>query len=222
MTLEIQNPSNGRQSRNLVSGLQDPKSIEEAFDIADEEILSPDELAQIWAERAHVLAEEPPSTATGQTMDLLVFWLSDERHGIEVTNVREIHPLEQLTPVPRTPDFVAGVFSARGRILSVLDLRPFFGLPALNLSDQTKILVVTNTNSNSDAAQSTEFMEVGILADQVEDVVTIFKETIEPPLTTHTGTRAEYIQGITPDMLVVLKLNALLNDERLIVQEEIL
>ncbi len=201
---------------------QDLKSIEEAFDIENEETLSPTELVKIWTERAHALAEEPPAPVTGQTVDLLVFWLSGERHGIEVTNVREIYPLEQLTPVPRTPDFVAGVFSARGRILSVIDLRPFFGLPTLNLSDQTKIIVVSNTNPTSNTAQSTKLMEVGILADKVDDVVTVFKEAIAPPLTTHTGTRADHIQGIAPDMLVVLNLNALLSDERLIVQEEVL
>jgi purine-binding chemotaxis protein CheW len=65
-------------------------------------------------------------------------------------------------------------------------------------------------------------LEVGILADEVADVITIFKEDIQPPLTTHTGVRAEYIQGITADLLVVLNLTALLSDKRLIIQEELL
>jgi purine-binding chemotaxis protein CheW len=183
-----------------------------------EEALSPQELAQIWAKRAYELAEEPPAPTLGQTMDLLVFWLAGERYGLEVTNVREIYPLEQLTPVPRTPNFVAGVFSARGRILSVVDLRAFMGLPATDLSDQTKIIVVGSTNSTSEPVQ----MEIGLLADEVADVLTVFKEDIDPPLTTHTDTRTEYIQGVTTDLLVVLDLNTLLNDKRLIVHEEII
>ncbi len=219
-----------------------------------EERLSPEQLAEIWARRAYALAKEPPAEATGQTVDLLVFWLGQERYGIEVTNVREIYPLEQLTPVPRTPDFVAGVFSARGRILSVIDLRAFFGLPAPAKNgagqkgmDQSKIIVVTNTDPTSthtgtgETAQPTgqvkappalqrgEKVEIGILADEVADVVTIFEEDIEPPLTghgdasaTHAGARTEYIQGVTADMLVILSLNILLNDERLIVQEEVM
>jgi purine-binding chemotaxis protein CheW len=195
-----------------------------SFATQDEDMLSPAELEEIWARRAYELAQEPPASAIGQTMDLLVFWLGKERYGIDVTGVREIYPLEQLTPVPRTPNFVTGVFSARGRILSVIDLSTFFDLPAVGLSDETKIIVVTNTNLRSGNGQipSREVLEVGILADEVTDVITVFKEDIQPPLTTHTGVRADYMQGITNDLLVVLNLNALLSDKRLIIQEELL
>jgi purine-binding chemotaxis protein CheW len=180
--------------------------------------LDPADLARLWARRAYELAEEPPPPATGQTLDLLIFTLNGERYGLDVSNVREIYPLQQLTPVPRTPDFVTGVFSARGRILSIVDLRSFMGLPAIGLSDQTKIIVVANTDPASETVQ----MEIGLLADEVADVITIFKADIEPPLTGHTEARLEYIQGVTTDLLVVVDLNALLSDKRLIVYEEIL
>ena len=192
------------------------------FDPQEEQSLSPAELAEVWARRAYELAQEPPAPATGRTLDLLVFWLGKERYGIEVTNVREIHPLEQLTPVPRTPNFVAGVFSARGRILSVIDLCAFFDLPAIGLSDQTKIIVASNSTTANSQYTDGQMLEVGILADEVADVTTIFKDDIQPPLTTHTGVRAEYIQGITSDLLVVLNLDALLTDKRVIIQEELL
>jgi purine-binding chemotaxis protein CheW len=163
------------------------------------------------------LAEEPLALATSETVDLLLFRLGGERYGLEVTGVREIYPLERLTPVPRTPPFVAGVFSARGRILSVIDLRAFFGLPAVGLSDQTKIMVVAPTDLTSELAA----LEVGLLADEVIDVMTLRQEDIEPPLTASGGNRADYIQGITADLLVVLNLKTLLNDQRLIVHEEV-
>ena len=84
--------------------------------------------------------------------------------------------------------------------------------------NQAKIVVVTNTDLSSATAQ----MEVGLLVEEVNDVVTIFKEDIEPPLITHTGAYFEHLWGITADMLVVLNLNALLSDKRLIVFEELL
>ncbi len=185
-----------------------------------DETISPAELAEILARRAYNLAEEPPAAVTGETMDLLVFRLGSERYAFEVNNAREIYPLEQLTRVPRTPDFVAGVFSARGRILSVIDLRAFFGLPGLPITgdDLSKIMVVANTDTASETAQ----MEVGLLVDEVLDVVTIFRADLEPPLMTHTGVRGDIIQGVTADLLVALNLNALLSDKRLIVQEELL
>jgi purine-binding chemotaxis protein CheW len=199
---------------------QDPAS----FETQDEDTLSLSELEEVWARRAYELAQEPPAPAAGHTVDLLVFWLGKERYGLDVTSVREIYPLEQLTPVPRTPNFVTGVFSARGRILSVIDLSTFFDLPAVGISDETKIVVVSNNNTRSGNGHisNREVLDVGILADEVTDVITVFKEDIQPPLTTHTGVRADYMQGITTDLLVVLNLDALLSDKRLIIQEELL
>jgi purine-binding chemotaxis protein CheW len=190
-----------------------------------EDTLSPAALAEIWARRAYELAQEPPEESAGKTLDLLVFWLGKERYGFEVTNVREIYPLEQLTPVPRTPGFVAGVFSARGRILSVIDLAAFFELPrparVKGEASPAKIIVVANDDASGKRAAG-PMVEVGILADEVADVVTIFKQDIQPPLAAHSGVRAEYIQGLTADLLVVLNLNTLLSDKRLIIQEELI
>ena len=192
------------------------------FEMQEDLSLDSEELVEVWARRAYELALEPPAPVTGKTLDLLVFWLGKERYGVPVSYIREIYPLEQLTPVPRTPSFVAGVFSARGRILSVIDLSAFFELPAIKQSAQTKIIVVADSDLSAGNMQRNNILEVGILADEVADVVTIFKEDIQPPLTTHTGLRAEYIQGITSDLLVVLNLDALLSDHRLIIQEELL
>lgn len=224
MTSQPKNSTNG-QSAELPPPEPESQILDSQFQISDSEsriqndqILSSAELAEIWARRAHALAEEPRDEAKGQTVALLVFWLGNERYGLEVTSVCEIHPLQQMTSVPRTPNFVAGVFSARGRILSVIDLRAFFGLSAIDLSDQTKIIVVANNDPTSETAH----MEVGILADAVDDVITVLIEDIEPPLTTHRGVQAECLQGITADMLTVLDLNALLNDRHLVVYEEVM
>jgi purine-binding chemotaxis protein CheW len=190
-----------------------------------DDLLSPTELAEIWARRAYALAQEPPLPVTGQTVTLLVFRLNSEHYGIDVTHVHEIYPRQQLTPVPRTPSFVAGVFSARGRILSVIDLRTFLGLPAPPSPNgrgqaevtQTKIIVVADTDSASETTQ----IEVGLLVDEVTDVQTIFVEEIEAPLTTQAGIRAHYVRGVTSDLLVVLDLNTLLGDKQLIIKDEL-
>jgi purine-binding chemotaxis protein CheW len=230
MSLQPKNAINGKSAKpQPANRLSSPRASLLSPNLqpptSQEDQLSPAELAEIWARRAYILAQEPPAAATGQTIVLLVFRLSGERYGIDVVNVREIYPLEQLTPVPRTPGFVAGVFSARGRILSVIDLRPFLGLPTPTPPngrgqaevDQTKIIVVTHTGLTSETAQ----MEIGILADEVIDVCTVFIEEIEPPLTTQAGIRANHIRGVTADLLVVLDLNALLSDKQLIIKDEL-
>ena len=209
----IHNNSNGRYPKRLEPPWQVTQNSRLATrpPLAADEEPKPAELAEILARRAYALAEMPPAEITGETLDLLVCLLSGERYGLEVSHVREIYPLEQITPVPRTPDFVVGVFSARGRLISVVDLRAFLGLPGLSRLRESKIIIV-----------ATDDLEVGLLADEVTDVLTIFKDDLEPPLTIQMGSRAEFTQGIAPEMLVVLNLNALLNDKNLIIQEEIL
>jgi purine-binding chemotaxis protein CheW len=206
--------SNNRNSKSLAPTFH-PEILEDGP-------VSAAQLAHVWARRAYELAKEPPPEVTGETLDLLVFWMGSEQYGIEVSNVREIFPAQQLTPVPRTPNFVAGVFSARGRIISVIDLRAFLGLsrsggnkPEKPDKDQAKIIVVTNNDFTA------AHIEVGILVEEVTDVVTLFEKDIEPPLTTHTGAHPEYLRGITADMLAVLNLDAILNDKQLIVSEEL-
>ncbi|GIK37749.1 MAG: hypothetical protein BroJett011_15820 [Chloroflexota bacterium] len=230
MSLSPENAVNGKSVKSLHTGRASlPQTSSPAPDLQSptfaDDSLSPAELAEIWARRAYALAQEPSAAVTGQTVTLLILRLNNERYGIEVTHVHEIYPREQLTPVPRTPGFVAGVFSARGRILSVIDLRTFFGLPApapnhgrgQAETHQTKIVVVANTDTTSETTQ----VEVGLLVDEVIDVQTIFIQEIEPPLTTQDGIHAHHIRGVTSDLLVVLDLNALLSDKQLVIKDEL-
>ncbi|MBE7555764.1 MAG: purine-binding chemotaxis protein CheW [Anaerolineales bacterium] len=230
MSLSVKNAVNGKSVKPQRTGRTSlPQTSSPAPDLQSptfaDDLLSPTELAEIWAQRAYALAQEPPPAVTGQTVTLLIFRLNSERYSIEVAHVHEIYPREQLTPVPRTPAFVAGVFSARGRILSVIDLRTFFGLPASAPNhgraqaetNQTKIIVVANTDTTSETTQ----VEVGLLVDEVIDVQTIFIEEIEAPLTTQDGIYAHHIRGVTSDLLVVLDLNALLSDKQLVIKDEL-
>jgi purine-binding chemotaxis protein CheW len=171
-----------------------------------EEEWTPEELAEIWARRAAALAEPPPADVQGQRLNLLAFVLGNERYAVEVSHVREIYPLEQITPVPRTPAFVVGVFSGRGRLISVIDLHAFFGLPTLSLTGNSKVIVVAAGG-----------LEIGLLADDVTDVLTIYQDDLETALTA----QAEYMRGIAGGMLGVLNLDVLLSSKRLIVHEEV-
>ena len=105
-----------------------------------------------------------------------------------------------------------GVFSARGRLISIIDLWAFFGLGNIRLSDETKIVVVCDETTG---------MEVGVVANEVEDVLTVYEEDMAPALATQIHALAEFTQGIAPGMLTVLDVDALLNNGQLIVNQEI-
>lgn len=82
------------------------------------------------------MAESPP------VEHIVVFQLADELYGIGIELVREIIRPPMITPVPRTPPFVAGVANLRKRVLPVLDLRTRFGLPAADEPPPTARVIV--------------------------------------------------------------------------------
>ena len=49
--------------------------------------------------------------------------------GIPVLLVQDVLKLQQLTRVPRAPEWVAGVLNLRGRIVTAIDLRSRLGMP---------------------------------------------------------------------------------------------
>jgi len=58
---------------------------------------------------------------------LVIFDLAAETYGVDIGSVREIIRVQEVTKVPRTPDFVEGVINLRGNVIPVIDLRKRFG-----------------------------------------------------------------------------------------------
>ena len=170
-----------------------------------------DETGRILRERALALAAEPGRTQTlDQSIEVVEFLLAHESYAVESAYVREVYPLENLTPLPCTPAFVLGIVNLRGEIVSVIDVRKFFDLPQIGLPDLNKVIVLESGN-----------MVFGILADAILGVRRIPLAEIQSSLPTLTGIREKYLKGITPERTVVLDAGKLLADEDIVVQEQI-
>ncbi|MGD0886278.1 MAG: chemotaxis protein CheW [Thermodesulfovibrionales bacterium] len=170
----------------------------------------PEEEKKILRARARALAKEPRKKTVGEEIEIVEFLLAYEKYGVDTSYVREVYPLNDLTPVPCTPPFLLGVINVRGQVLSVIDIKKFFDLPEKGLGDLNKVIIV-----RSDA------MEFGILADAVLGVSGVFVNELQPSLPTLTGIRKEYLRGITKDRTVILDAEKLLSDRNLVVHEEI-
>jgi purine-binding chemotaxis protein CheW len=177
--------------------------------MSGEKAISTDKMKTILEERARALTRSTEVQA-GESMQLVVFSLANETYGIATDYVREVQPLRQVSPVPCTPDFVVGVINIRGSIYSVIDIRGFFGVAQKEITDLTKVILVNAAG-----------LEVGILADDVKGATSIPLSEIKAALAAQAASRDEYIQGVTKDMLIILNLEALLRDERIIVHQEV-
>lgn len=170
-----------------------------------------EEEKQILKARAKELAREAREENTlERSMEIVEFLLASEKYGVESSYVREIYPLKELTPVPCTPPFVLGIINMRGQILSVIDIKKFFDLPEKGLTDLNKVIVLR-----------TDKMEFGILADAILGVNGVSINDIQPGLPTLTGIREEYLIGITRERVIILDVEKLLKDKKIIVHEEI-
>ena len=103
----------------------------------------------------------------------LTFGLAKEEYGLEILKVRQIIGYMEITAVPQTPEYVKGVINLRGQIIPVTDLRLRFGMEAINVTEETCIIVV-------EAAHNDRTFEAGIMVDRVQEVLDIAGENIEP------------------------------------------
>ena len=186
--------------------------------VAIERIWAPtaEETKRVLEERARALTREPAQAESDDDwIEVVEFTLAHERYAIASEHVREVYPLEELTPLPCTPSFVLGIVNLRGEILSVIDIKKFFDLPEKGLTDLNKVIVLES------AGAQTGDMMFGIVADTINGVRRIRRADLQPPLPTLTGIREDYLQGVTAERVVVLDAEKLLNDEKLIVNEQV-
>ncbi|QOJ01917.1 MAG: chemotaxis protein CheW [Phycisphaeraceae bacterium] len=139
--------------------------------------------------------------ATGPVQKLLSFGLGNEEYGLDILAVREIIGLIDVTPLPRTPDYVKGVINLRGKIIPVIELRARFGMPSVKYTDETCIIVV-DVPTEGEA----ESRLMGVVVDTVREVLDIPAASIEPPPEFGCSIPMDYITGIgkVKDKVVVM------------------
>lgn len=135
-------------------------------------------------------APEASATAAAAAGKYMTFKLASEEYGLEILKVRELIGLMEITRVPTTPDFVRGVINLRGKVIPVVDLRRKFGMSHTEATDQTVIIVVQFASAEGN-------LTMGILVDEVLEVLNIEATQIEPP--PHFGSSSldtEFILGV--------------------------
>jgi len=119
----------------------------------------------------------------------LVFHLDREEFGIRVQKVREIMGIQETTAVPQTPHHVKGVINLRGKVIPVVDLRLKFGIPELEYTQRTCIIVVQ-------AEKESGVVLMGIVVDGVVEVLNLAGSDIEDTPDFGNGADASYLLGM--------------------------
>jgi purine-binding chemotaxis protein CheW len=117
--------------------------------------------------------------------EFLTFRLGAEEYGIDILRVQEIRGYEQPTRIANAPSFIKGVINLRGVIVPIVDLRLKFGLEKAEYNTFT-VVIILNIASRV----------VGIVVDQVSDVIELSSEQIKPAPEFSDNIEAGYIQGL--------------------------
>ncbi len=120
--------------------------------------------------------------------------------------MQEIIKLLPITRVPKSPDFIEGVINLRGNVIPVVNVHRRLGLEKRENTEKTRIVVV-EVQRNS----------VGLIVDQVLEVLYLSQSAFEPPTVAGNLTNTAFIQGIGllyGRLFLLLDLDALLDLKR--------
>ncbi len=156
-------------------------------------------------------AHAPAAASTKLAGKYLTVVLENEAYGIAVLKVREIIRMQKITPVPQMPGFVKGVINLRGRVIPVVDLRVKFGLKA-EFAERTCIVVVQVK------LPTEQIVQMGLIVDSVEEVVTLTNEEIEPTPDFGTKIDTSYLLGMAK---VKGQVKTLLDIDRVVAPETV-
>lgn len=141
----------------------------------------------------------------------LTFTLNDEIFALDISSVREVLELTTITRIPRTPLYMRGVINLRGHAVPVLEMRSKFGMPAIDDTVNTCIIII-------DVDMDGESTIIGTLVDSVREVSEMPPESIEPAPRMGTAIKSEFIRGMgkqDENFVIILDVNRIFTAEEL-------
>ncbi|MBE5959913.1 MAG: purine-binding chemotaxis protein CheW [Lachnospiraceae bacterium] len=137
----------------------------------------------------------------------IVVTLGNEQYGIDIQYVDNIVRMQRITRVPKAQPYFKGVMNIRGEIIPVMSLRLKFGLEEDEFKNSTRILIIKLEPQSA----------IGIIVDEVKEVVTIGEESIDKVVAGTADEKATFLSGVGKhgDGLI-----SLLNLQNVIIEKE--
>ena len=137
----------------------------------------------------------------------LTFLVGKENLGISIHDVKEIIEISNITRVPMTPNYIRGVINLRGNVVPVVDLSARLSREKSELTKRSCIVLVEITTED-------ESQSIGMLVDQVDEILEIANENIQPAPDFGADIRVEFIQAmgrIGDDFVILIEISSVLS-----------
>jgi purine-binding chemotaxis protein CheW len=151
---------------------------------------------------------QPEENITEEVVQLVGFIVGEEEFAVPILSIQEIIKPIEWTSVPFTPDYVLGVFNLRGNVLPLIDLRIKFGVPANDIDENTRFIVMKIKDE-----------DVAFIIDRLTSALRIKKKNILPPPDTYSN-EDDIIEGVgrmdDGRIITILKVDNLIKREDIV------
>jgi purine-binding chemotaxis protein CheW len=122
----------------------------------------------------------------GEIVQYIIIKLGDEQYGIDIKFIDNIVRMQQITRVPKVDDYFRGVINIRGSIVPVMSIRLKMGMEPDVLTDKSRIIII----------KMDEGELLGIIVDQVEQVMNIGNKNIDKPSVDKKKEKGDFVSGV--------------------------
>ena len=147
-----------------------------------------------------------------ETKQYLTCNLGEEIFAVDVTKVREVLECEDITKVPRAPDFMKGIINVRGIVVPVIDMHIKFGMTETERTVNTCIILL-------EVDLDDETTVLGAQADAVREVIDLEPDQIEPAPKIGGKWKTEFIKGIgkkNDEFVIILDIDRIFSADELV------
>lgn len=144
------------------------------------------------------------NAVSSDSKQYIMLRFDSEQYGIDISYIDNIARLQPITRVPHTQPYFLGIINLRGEIIPVMSMRKKFELPDKENTNASRILIL-KLEGNA---------KIGILVDEVREVVTLTDDDIEKVTSDTSDTRA-YLTGVgkyNDTLISLLNISVLISD----------
>lgn len=122
----------------------------------------------------------------GETTQFIVIRLGDEQYGIDIKYIDNIVRMQHITRVPKVDDYLKGVINLRGEVIPVMSIRIKMGLERDVETKSSRIIILKLEQQGT----------IGVIVDEVKEVVTLENERIEKVAYDSKDEKANFLCGV--------------------------
>ncbi len=137
----------------------------------------------------------------GETTQFIVIKLGDEQYGIDIKYIDNIVRMQHITRVPKVDEYLKGVINLRGEVIPVMSIRIQMGLEPDEETKASRIIILKLEQRGT----------LGIMVDEVKEVVTLENDRIDKIAYDAKDERASFLCGVGKSdggLISLLDLNA--------------